>query len=241
MTGQREVEDLCKRLRAALAPRAMGRRGGGREGSGGGPGQEQGAQQQQQEGAQLQQQQSGGAAGEVEEGGGAGAALDACGGDAAEAAALSRSILVNVTAFFRDRPVWDAVADHLRTLVDTLDPLVPLRMWVPGCASGEEAYTVAMLGAEALGPAHGDLTSRMKVFATDLDERSLAVARRARYSGAAVDAIPSTLRERWMRPVDRDWEVVPSLRECVVIAQHNVAFDPPFPRVHLISLRNTLI
>ena len=162
-------------------------------------------------------------------------------GDAAEAAALSRSILVNVTAFFRDRPVWDAVADHLRTLVDTLDPLVPLRMWVPGCASGEEAYTVAMLGAEALGPAHGDLTSRMKVFATDLDERSLAVARRARYSGAAVDAIPSTLRERWMRPVDRDWEVVPSLRECVVIAQHNVAFDPPFPRVHLISLRNTLI
>jgi two-component system CheB/CheR fusion protein len=163
------------------------------------------------------------------------------GRDAAEAEALTRGILVTVTAFFRDRPVWDALAGHLRALVDTLDPIRPLRLWVPGCASGEEAYTVAMLAAEALGPSQDDLVSRMKVFATDLDDRSLAVARRARYPRAGVEAVPDELRDRWMQPVDGDWEVVPSLRECVVIARHNVAFDPPFPRLHLISLRNTLI
>jgi two-component system, chemotaxis family, CheB/CheR fusion protein len=161
--------------------------------------------------------------------------------DPIEAEALSRSILVGVTAFFRDRPVWDALADHLRVLVDTLEPMTSLRVWVPGCASGEEAYTVAMLAAEALGPTHGDLSGRMKIFATDLDERALAVARRARYSEGAVSAIPPKLRERWMRPRDQEWEVVPTLRECVVIARHNVAFDPPFPRIHLMSLRNIMI
>ncbi|MDR3659057.1 MAG: chemotaxis protein CheB, partial [Mycobacterium sp.] len=152
--------------------------------------------------------------------------------DAVEAEALSRGVLVGVTAFFRDRPVWDAVADQLRVLVDALDPMTTLRIWVPGCASGEEAYTVAMLAAEALGSTHGELSRRMKIFATDLDERALAVARRARYSVAAVAAVPEELRERWMRQVDQDWEVVPRLRECVVIARHNVAFDPPFPRIH---------
>ncbi|MGB8406572.1 MAG: EAL domain-containing protein [Mycobacterium sp.] len=161
--------------------------------------------------------------------------------DAAEAEALSRGVLVGVTAFFRDRPVWDALADQLRVLVDNLEPVTQLRIWVPGCASGEEAYTVAMLAAEALGSTYGDLSGRMKIFATDLDERALAVARRARYSEAAVAAVPEELRERWMRQIEQDWEVIPTLRECVVIARHNVAFDPPFPRIHLISLRNTLI
>lgn len=162
-------------------------------------------------------------------------------GDPVEAEALSRSVLVGVTAFFRDRPVWDALADHLRVLVATLEPTTPLRVWVAGCASGEEAYTIAMLAAEALGPTHGDLSGRMKIFATDLDERALALARRARYSNGPVSVIPHALRERWMRPTEQEWEVVPTLRECVVVARHNVAFDPPFPRIHLMSLRNTMI
>lgn len=162
-------------------------------------------------------------------------------GDPAEAEALSRSILVGVTAFFRDPPVWDALSDHMRVLVDTSAPRTPLRLWVAGCAGGEEAYTIAILMAEALGPTHGDLSGRLKIFATDLDERALVVARRARYSEDAVSAIPPVMRERWMRPVDQDWEVIPTLRECLVIARHNVAFDPPFPRIQLMSLRNTMI
>nr|WP_242456330.1 EAL domain-containing protein [Mycolicibacterium sp. P1-18] len=161
--------------------------------------------------------------------------------DPAEAEALSRSVLVGVTAFFRDPPVWDALADHMRVLVDTSAPMTPLRLWVAGCATGEEAYTMAMLVAEAMGPTHGDLSGRLKIFATDLDERALVVARRARYSEGAISTIPPVMRERWMRPVDQDWEVIPTLRECLVIARHNVAFDPPFPRIQLMSLRNTMI
>ena len=161
--------------------------------------------------------------------------------DSAEAVALSRSILVGVTAFFRDTAVWEELSGLLRDLVATLPPTTQLRMWVPGCASGEEAYTVAMLAAEALGPNHGDLAGRLKLFATDLDERALAATRLARYSDEAVASIPPALRERWLRAIDQEWEVLPALRECVVIAPHNVAFDPPFPRLHLISLRNTMI
>lgn len=159
--------------------------------------------------------------------------------DPAEATALSRSILVGVTAFFRDAPVWEALAGLLRGAVDQLPPTAQLRIWVPGCASGEEAYTIGMLAAEILGP--NDLSRRLKIFATDLDERGLMSTRRARYSEAAVAAIPPALRDRWMRPIDTEWEISPTLRECLVIAQHNVAFDPPFPRLHLISLRNTMI
>ncbi|MGH3582648.1 MAG: chemotaxis protein CheB, partial [Mycobacterium sp.] len=161
--------------------------------------------------------------------------------DAHEAATLSRSMLIGVTAFFRDAPVWDAASELLRELISGLPPMTQLRIWVPGCASGEEAYTVAMLAAEALGPHHAGLSGRLKVFATDLDERSLAATRRARYSEETVAAVPSRLRDRWMRRVDQEWDVVAALRECMVVAPHNVAFDPPFPRLHLISLRNTMI
>lgn len=161
--------------------------------------------------------------------------------DPAEAAMLSRGILVGVTAFFRDAPVWEALSVLLREAVGELPPNTQLRMWVPGCASGEEAYTVAMLAADALDAGPGDLPRRLKIFATDLDERGLTATRRARYSEESVAAVPAPLRDRWMRSVDSEWEVSPILRECVVIATHNVAYDPPFPRLHLISLRNTMI
>lgn len=161
--------------------------------------------------------------------------------DSAEAIALSRNVLVSVTAFFRDSEVWDAFGVHLQALVDGLGAADELRIWVPGCASGEEAFTVAMLAADALSQRPGGMPLRLRVFATDLDERALVIARRARYSDAAVAAVPEHLRERWMRPVDTEWEVVSELRETLVIARHNVAYDPPFPRIDVISLRNTMI
>ncbi|BBY27408.1 EAL domain-containing protein [Mycolicibacterium sediminis] len=159
-----------------------------------------------------------------------------------EATALTHGLLVGVTAFFRDRAVWDEVAVQLRGIVDALDPATQLRMWVPGCASGEEVYTLAMLAAEALGGRDTRaLSDGLKVFATDLNESALVAARRGRYSEGSTAAIPPALRERWLTRTGQDWEVTPDLRECVVIARHNVAFDPPFPRLHLISLRNTMI
>lgn len=160
--------------------------------------------------------------------------------DPDESVALARILLVTVTAFFRDSSVWEALAVHLRTLVSELDG-AQLRLWVAGCASGEEAYTLAMLAADAIGVTQEDMSERVKIFATDLDEHTLDVARRGLYSSAHVQAVPAALRARWMRRSGEDWEVVPALRESIVFARHNVAFDPPFPKIHLISLRNTLI
>ena len=163
--------------------------------------------------------------------------------DTAEAGALARAILVSVTSFFRDGAVWESVGMRLKTVVRSLAAHEPLRLWIPGCATGEEAYTIAMLAADALDGAENrsGLSSRLKVFATDLDDAALTVARRGQYRAAEIDAVPQRLRDRWMYQSTAGWAVVPELRECMVIAHHNVAYDPPFPRVHLISLRNTLI
>nr|WP_296773976.1 chemotaxis protein CheB [Rhodococcus sp. (in: high G+C Gram-positive bacteria)] len=157
-----------------------------------------------------------------------------------EAAALARALLVTVTAFFRDKNVWDGLRGYLDAAIADSDN-DQFRVWVPGCASGEEAYTVAMLVADALGISHDDLSGRMKIFATDLDERALDHARTGRFSASEADAIPPRLRQTWTRPVTDGIEILPALREAIVFARHNVAFDPPFPNLDLVSLRNTLI
>ncbi|OZC62593.1 hypothetical protein CH306_04795 [Rhodococcus sp. 15-725-2-2b] len=163
--------------------------------------------------------------------------------DTAEAGALARAILVSVTSFFRDGAVWESVGLRLKTVVRSLAAHEPLRLWIPGCATGEEAYTIAMLAADAFDGVENrsGLSSRLKVFATDLDDAALTVARRGQYRATEVEAVPQRLRDRWMYQSTAGWAVVPELRECMIIARHNVAYDPPFPRVHLISLRNTLI
>ncbi|MEI6621076.1 MAG: EAL domain-containing protein [Actinomycetes bacterium] len=165
-------------------------------------------------------------------------ALIGKGGD--EAAALARSLLVTVTSFFRDPLAWEALTEVLRASWLGRDARRQIRVWVPGCATGEEAYTVAMIAADVLG-AGADLADRLKVFATDLSDSALDIARRGHYSDDATATIPPRLREHWMRRGTNDWEVLPALRDAVIFARHNVAQDPPFPRIDLVSLRNTLI
>jgi two-component system CheB/CheR fusion protein len=157
--------------------------------------------------------------------------------DADEAGRLAQALLVGVTSFFRDPEVWESLR---RILVEVADPNREFRVWVPGCATGEEAYTVAMVAASAFGVT-SDLARRIKIFATDLSEASLEVARRARYGDSSVSAIPLEYRERWIRPEGSRWIVAPAVREAIVFAQHNIAQDPPFPQIDLLTLRNTLI
>jgi two-component system, chemotaxis family, CheB/CheR fusion protein len=161
--------------------------------------------------------------------------------DPGEAQALARALLVTVTSFFRDPDSWTALGGLLGRVCAERDPAVRLRVWVPGCATGEEAYTAGMIAAEALGNPE-DLAARLKVFATDLNEASLEVARRGVYTQESVSAIPEPYRQRWLTEGEAGTlEVVTSLRACVVYARHNVAFDPPFPNINLICLRNTMI
>lgn len=166
------------------------------------------------------------------------AALVAAGGS--EADSLVRALLVTVTSFFRDPASWEALAGVLRERLGDLGGSAQLRIWVPGCATGEEAYTTAMIAAQVLG-AGADLSGRLKLFATDLSDPALDVARRGHYSQDATSPIPPQLRERWLRRTPTGWEVTPGLRDAVIFARHNVAADPPFPRVNLVCLRNTLI
>lgn len=109
-----------------------------------------------------------------------------------------------------------------------------------GCAAGEEAYSLGMLISEVLGHPL-NLADRLKIFATDLDEESLAVARRATYPAADGEPIPGGLRDRFVTFHEGELTIRDSLRRCLVFARHNIAEDPPFPQLDLISCRNTLI
>ncbi|MBU6244772.1 MAG: PAS domain-containing protein [Actinomycetales bacterium] len=160
--------------------------------------------------------------------------------DPAEGQALAGNLLVTVTSFFRDPEAFDALGEHLRGYVRSLEEDRCLRVWVPGCATGEEAYSIAILIADLLGRP-SDLRGRLKVFGTDLDEAGLAIARRAAYPASAISRVPEGLRSAYLRLTPDGFTIADVIRECTVFARHDVCVDPPFPRIDLISCRNTLI
>ncbi|AVZ80339.1 PAS domain S-box protein [Zoogloeaceae bacteirum Par-f-2] len=152
---------------------------------------------------------------------------------------LARDILISVTAFFRDRDAFDALRRQIQEICARKSPGSEIRVWVAGCASGEEAYSVAILLAEALGEriAH----YRVQIFGTDIDDEALNVARRGIYPAAALAELSPALLERHFRAVNRSFEVAKHLRDMVVFARHNLVSDPPFLRLDLVSCRNVLI
>ena len=160
--------------------------------------------------------------------------------DPSEGQALLQNLLVTVTSFFRNPDAFAALGRQLEPLLARRDPGDRLRVWVPACATGEEAYSIGMTVSEVLGhPA--DLSQQLKIFATDLDEQSLAIGRRGHYPISAAKAIPEALFERFAVRHDNSFEICKELRSCIVFARHNVSEDPPFPNIDLISCRNALI
>ena len=160
--------------------------------------------------------------------------------DAEEARALVRNLLVTVTSFFRDPEAFAALGTMLGRYLEQRGGRDQLRVWVPGCATGEEVYSIAMLVSEVLDHPI-DLADRLKIFGTDLDEDSLAVCRQGVYPNSAAKGVPEPLRGRFMSEAGTEVEISEPLRGCAVFARHNVAEDPPFPKLDLISCRNTLI
>ena len=152
---------------------------------------------------------------------------------------LARDILISVTAFFRDREAFDMLKSAVGELCVNRKHDAEIRVWVAGCASGEEAYSIAMLFAEALGPRLE--ANRVQIFATDIDDEALNVARRGIYSAASMGEVPSDLLNRYFRPVNQHYEVGKTLRDMIVFARHNLVSDPPFLRLQLVSCRNLLI
>ncbi|MBL8428485.1 MAG: EAL domain-containing protein [Dechloromonas sp.] len=152
---------------------------------------------------------------------------------------LARETLISVTEFFRDRDAFRALAIRINEIVTAKGATEECRVWVIGCATGEEVYSIAILFAEALGQRLSKRT--LQIFATDIDEVALSVARRAIYSSAALNELPADLLSKFFQPVDGGMQVTRSLRECITFARQNLIADPPFLRLDLVTCRNVLI
>ncbi|HEU4884753.1 MAG TPA: chemotaxis protein CheB, partial [Longimicrobium sp.] len=156
-----------------------------------------------------------------------------------EARALVRDLLISVSGFFRDPEAFRALAKLVPSLFEGKGPDDAVRVWVAGCATGEEAYSIAILLAEhaATLPA----PPAVQMFATDLDEKGYAWGRDALYPASVVAELPPERLGRFFVPEAGGYRVRKSLREGVLFAVHNVLQDPPFARMDLISCRNLLI
>jgi two-component system CheB/CheR fusion protein len=156
-----------------------------------------------------------------------------------EFALLFNTILINVTGFFRDPSAWEYLSGEFVPRVLEANPEGPLRVWCAGCASGEETYSLAMILAEALG--EQQYLDRVKIYGTDVDEEALTEARHASYSAAAVEAVPSALRERYFARVEQRYAFREQLRRTVIFGRNDLVQDAPISRIDLLTCRNTLM
>ncbi len=160
--------------------------------------------------------------------------------DPGEVEQLFRDLLIGVTHFFRDPAAFQALARRAITeIVERKGPGERIRLWVPGCASGEEAYSLGMLLLEELQQRPN--APQGQIFATDIDEDALAAARAGIYPAAVVAEVPPRLVERYFVAEAGGYRVTKSLRELCIFAVQDVIADPPFSRLDLISCRNLLI
>lgn len=166
--------------------------------------------------------------------------LDALQASADEFAALFNTILINVTSFFRDPAAWDYVRDEVvPTLLAERSPGDPVRVWSAGCATGQEAYTLAMILADAMGV--DEFRARVKIYATDVDEEALAEARIASYDAKAVESVPEALLARYFETVNGRHLFNKELRRAVIFGRNDLVKDAPISRVDLLVCRNTLM
>jgi two-component system, chemotaxis family, CheB/CheR fusion protein len=155
-----------------------------------------------------------------------------------EFASLFDTILINVTSFFRDRPAWTFLAEEVIPQLIHNDS-DPIRVWCAGCATGEEAYTIAILLAEAMG--EDQFRERVKIYATDVDENALSHARHATYSKQVVKGVPPEYLERYFVAGPQDYSFQPDLRRAVIFGRNDLVQDAPISRVDLLLCRNTLM
>ena len=160
--------------------------------------------------------------------------------DPQELGLLFHDLLIGVTSFFRDPEMFEVLR---QTIIPQLFAGKPkdgtLRVWVPGCATGEEAYSIAMLMREHMATL--PTMQRLQIFATDLDEAAVALARAGRYPSALVKPVPERYRTRFFTSTDSGCVVSKDIRELCTFSVHSLIRDPPFSRIDLISCRNVLI
>ena len=160
--------------------------------------------------------------------------------DPAEVEALYQDLLIRVTSFFRQPEVFETLKKNVFPQIAEAQAGGQLRFWVPGCASGEEAYSLAMAWVEFQGANRAEETS-LQIFASDINQQVIDKARKALYPESIISDVSPERLERFFSRVDTGYQVVKSIREMCVFAKHDLTRDPPFSRLDLISLRNVLI
>jgi two-component system CheB/CheR fusion protein len=153
---------------------------------------------------------------------------------------LFNTILINVTSFFRDEAVWEYIGRELVPgMMDGRPDGEPFRIWCAGCASGEEAYTAAMVMAEALGI--DQYRDCVKIYGTDVDEDALTTARHGIYDAQQLVPVPQELRERYFESTNARYVFRADLRRTVIFGRNDLVQDAPISRVDLLICRNALI
>ncbi|HEX7412254.1 MAG TPA: chemotaxis protein CheB, partial [Bacteroidales bacterium] len=159
-----------------------------------------------------------------------------------EVAILFKELMIGVTNFFRDTIVWEKLKESvIPDVISKMEASSILRAWVPGCSTGEEAYSLAMVFKEALEKIspHGGFS--LQIFATDIDTEAINIARKGIFPATiTTDVSPDRLKRFFVR-TDEGYRVNAEIREMVVFAQHNIIMHPPFTKIDIISCRNLLI
>ena len=152
---------------------------------------------------------------------------------------LFNTILINVTSFFRDSEAWAHLQSDVLPQLLAAKPAGPLRVWSAGCASGEEAYSLAVLLAEALSVE--DYRRRVKIYATDVDEESLAHARQASYDAGQLRGVAPERLQAWFEPSGQRWTFSKELRRSVIFGRNDLVQDAPISHIDLLLCRNVLM
>ena len=157
-----------------------------------------------------------------------------------EVAALFRDLLINVTNFFRDEDAFEALAKSvIPELFEGRGADDVVRIWVPGCATGEEVFSIAILAREHINRLSA--VPRVQIFATDIDEQALSVARAARYPAALLSGVSAERRDKFFILDGGSYVLSKDVRELCIFSPHSIIRDPPFSRIDLVSCRNLLI
>lgn len=155
---------------------------------------------------------------------------------------LFRELLIGVTQFFRDPDIWCYLINTgLPELLSQVPPEQPLRAWVTGCSTGEEAYSLAMAFTEAMEHTEPGRELNLQIFASDISPEAINVARRGQYPLSIENAVSEQRLTRFFTRHDNYFQVRPSIRDKVLFARHDVILDPPFTKLDLIACRNLLI
>ncbi|MEV0319288.1 CheR family methyltransferase [Streptomyces sp. NPDC050658] len=160
--------------------------------------------------------------------------------DTVEFRSLFNTILINVTSMFRDPDAWELLQrEVVPQLLADVAPEDEIRVWSAGCSSGEEAYSLAIMFAEALGV--DESLNRVKIYATDVDEEALRDARAGRYPAKNLETLSAELRDKYFEQHDTHYTFRSDLRRRVIFGRHDITRDAPISRLDLLVCRNTLM